>query len=426
MRSVPGDRAIARYVRRTVYPFSAHYRSLLDATGVGRNVRSRADLARIPPTDLRFVDDPAALVLRPDFGRILRHGGPALTASAATARVAGAMPAFSRHVDRRFKPIIWALAEEVPIGYSTEDAAKLARRGAAWLERAGVTKGDVVVSLLPSTPSVAYWQLVLGCRRAGVSALHLGATADPETLARWAPSIIVGDPVHLTTVLADARHGGRQLRGLRAVLAVGPPLGGDRRARLSDLAAGAPVVGAWAPPGVRALWSECLAGASGTAVPGYHAWPDDVLEYRSASTGKSPADGELLWTGLGWTGSVLLRLRTFAAVAVGSEPCPACGAPGERVLPHGPVPRDGPPLAVEDVLDREPEVAAWLVEYRSVNGSPETIVTLAPADGAAVGPLLARLGAHLRATQFVVASTEEVAARVQAAGGDRIVGVPGT
>src|SRR5215469_14537854 len=109
MPSVPRDREIAQYVRRNVYPYSAHYRALLDAVGVGSRVRGRADLERIPPTDLREVSDPGALVLRPDLGRILRHGRPRLAAWAAAARVAGGMPAFSRHIERRFKPVLWVL-----------------------------------------------------------------------------------------------------------------------------------------------------------------------------------------------------------------------------------------------------------------------------------------------------------------------------
>src|SRR5579871_1175291 len=124
MGTGPRDRAIARYVRRTVYPYSAHYRALLDAVGIGRRVRGRADLAPLPPTDLGRVPDPGALVLRPDLRRILRHGAPALAGRGAAARVAGAMPAFSRHVERRFKPTMWALADGVPIGYSAEDAAR--------------------------------------------------------------------------------------------------------------------------------------------------------------------------------------------------------------------------------------------------------------------------------------------------------------
>ncbi len=431
MKSGPPDRRLARYVRRTVYPYSAHYRPLLDAAGLGSRVQGRAGVARLTPTDLALINDPGALVLRPDLRRIMRHGRPALAALGATARVAGAMPAFSRHVARRFKPVLWVLAEGVPIGYSAHDSSRLARRGVAWLRRAGVSDRDVLVSVLPAGPSVAHWQLVLGCRRLGVSALLLGPDVTAEDVARFGPTVIAGDPVHLTTLLSDARRGGRPLAGLRTVLAVGPPLGGDRRARLADVAIGAAVVGAWAPPGVRALWSECRAGATDPAPNGYHAWDDDVLERAVART-DGAADGEVLWTGVGWAGSALLRLRTYCYAGVEPGPCSACGDGGPLVVPHGPVARaarpalaqpERSPASVEAVFAREPEVAAWLVEYRFVNGSPETIVTLAPGGGADVAPLLQRLDTSLRATQFVVVSADEVAARVRDAGG-RIIGAP--
>ena len=470
-----GDRGVGRYVRRTVYPYSAHYRAVLDATGVGRRVRGRGDLARIPPTDLRLIGDPGALVLRPDLGRIVRHGRPALAAWGVAARGAGGMHRFSRHVERRFKPILWVLAEGVPVGYSSADVAHLARRGAAWLQRAGVTRGDVVVSLLAPGPAVAYWQLVLGCRRAGISAIHLDPTAEPAMIERLAPSVLVGEAGHLSAVLGAARHGGHPLPSLRTVLAVGAPLGGDRRARLRELAGGAAVVGAWAPAGVRAIWSECRAGADQTVPAGYHAWDDDVLDV-AGPTEERAAPGELLWTGVGWGGSALLRLRTFAFAGVLPGRCPACGARGAVVVPHAPVGRGDPttlpvaawppvpvaspevvasvdalvPVAVaappvpqpiggagvvvapvtavrppvEDVFAAENEVAAWLVEYRSVGGIGETIVTLAPAWGAAVVPLIRRLDRHLRATQFVVLPEGEVVARLQASGGRRVLGVP--
>jgi hypothetical protein len=344
------------------------------------------------------------------------------------------MPTFSRHVERRFKPILWVLADGVPIGYAAEDVSRLARRGATWLERAGVGEHDVVVSALEPAPTVAYWQLVLGCRRAGVSALHVGPGADAATLAALAPSVLAGDPLHLTSLLAEARRHGDQRPGPRTVLAVGPPLGGEQRARLMDAAGGAAVVGAWAPSGVRAAWSECRPGASGPVPTGYHTWSDDLLENGSDGV----AEGELIWTGIGWGGTALLRLRTFARAGVATGVCPACGAPGARVMPHGPVPgtRAQPLTAgngrdalapvrqrVESVLGQDPEVAAWLVEYRTVNELPETIVTVAPASGVAVGPLLQRLDRDLRVTQFVVLPADEVAAKVRAAGG-RVVGAP--
>jgi predicted small lipoprotein YifL len=460
------ERGLGRYVRHTIYPYSAHYRTVLDATGVGRRVRSPADLLPVPPTDLTELDDPGALVLRPDVPRMLRHGGPLMAGWTATARVTGGMRRLSRHVERRFKPVQWVLAEGVPLGYSADDLDRLGARGAAWLRRAGVGGTDVVVSLLPAGPTVAHWQLMLGCQRAGVSAIHLGPAADPVLVERLVPSVLVGDPAHLHDVLAAVGHEGRQLAWLRTVLAVGDPLGAERRARLRERAGGVPVVAAWAPPGVRAIWTECRAGADGLAPTGYHTWREDLLEV--AAGGSQAAPGELLWTGVGWSGSALLRLRTFAIAATFAGACPACGEPGPLVLPHAPVARpaaaapdspapeaeapwpapvvgvapvvtaegavatlDPPVTAVsgvapvvtrlEEVFAADPDVAEWHVERRSVDGRDELIVTLAPVWGAAVVPLIRRLDRHLHATQFVVLSADEVAARVEASDGERVV-----
>jgi hypothetical protein len=459
------ERGLGRYVRHTIYPYSAHYRAVLDATGVGRRVRSVADLAPLPPTDLATLRDPGALVLRPDVRKMFRHGGPAMSWWTATARVTGGMRRLSRHMEQRFRPVQWVLAEGVPIGYSADDLDRLGARGAAWLKRAGITPSDVVVSLLPAGPTVAHWQLVLGCQRAGVSAIHLGPSADPALVERLVPSVVVGDPAHLHDVLG-AGPGGGQLPWLRTLLAVGDPLGVERRARLRERAGGVPVVAAWAPPGVRAIWTECRAGADGPAPAGYHAWPEDVLEV--AGGGSEAAPGELLWTGVGWAGSALLRLRTFAVASTTVGACPACGERGPLVLPHAPVARAAPPgpepsgpeapaprpapvvgaaaaataegavatldppvTAVsgmvpvvgplEDVFGADPDVAEWHVERRTVEGGEELIVTLAPVWGAAVVPLIRRLDRHLHATQFVVLSADEVAARVEASGGERVV-----
>jgi hypothetical protein len=286
---------------------------------------------------------------------------------------------------------------------------------------------------------VAHWQLVYGSRRGGVSAIHLDPQASPALAERIAPSAIAGDAQHLISLLARARESGHALANLRTILAVGDPLGSEVRHRLQSLGRGAAVVGAWAPVGVRALWSECRQGAERPEPTGYHAWDDDVLELAPGWDGGVP---ELLWTGVGWRGSAVLRLRTHATVALEIAPCPGCGASGARVIPLAPIQRAAPTadpptqldtgpvepevpvaaLGVEAVLDAEAEVAAWQVEYRTVDGVPETIVVLAPSWGAPVVPLIWRLDRHLRATQFVVLTLDDVAARVDASGGRRVVG----
>ncbi|MHB8663561.1 MAG: phenylacetate--CoA ligase family protein [Acidimicrobiales bacterium] len=421
----PGDdRRVQRYARRTVYPHSAYYQQVLGAGAV--------DVARIPPTDLADVRDPGALVLRPNLQSILRAGPGPLAARAVIAKIGGGMHRFNhRVVEDRFKPIHWVVGGGVPIGYSATDLQRLAARGEAWLGRAGVGRRDVVLSVLDPGPSVAHWQLVLGCRRARISAMHLDPSTDPEWAERLAPSVLAGEPRDLVALLARAREAGHTLANLRTVLAVGDPLDLEARASLRALAPGAAVVGAWAPPGVRALWTECRTATDGAAVIGYHAWDDDVLEVGPGR--------ELLWTGVGWRGSALLRLRTHVAVTVDRGPCPACGRRPARIIPHIAVAADsGAPdhtgvaemsvaaapetWSPAQVLDGEAEVAAWQVELRSVDGRPEMIVLVAPAPGAAVVPLVRRLDRHLHATQFVVLAPEEVSARIGAAGGQVIDG----
>src|SRR5665213_1038176 len=203
MRVTPSDRKVAHYVRRTVYPYSAHYRKVLDGVGIGGRLRTVDQFGRIPPTDLREVTDPGALVLRPDLRAIVREGHRPFAARAVAAKAVGGMHIFNeRVVEQHFKPVHWVIGDGVPLGYSSSDLQRLASRGQRWLERAGVERQDVVLSLLHPGPSVAHWQLVLGCRRARISAIHLDPAVDPEWADRLAPSVLAGDPQQLVATLA--------------------------------------------------------------------------------------------------------------------------------------------------------------------------------------------------------------------------------
>ena len=412
-------------------------------------------MSELAPTDLADISEPADLVLRPDVGRIVRHGSRGFAVRTAAAKASGGMHRYNRRVvEHGFKPVHWILTDGVPIGYSAADLQRLAAYGQGWLDRAGVRRSDVVVSLLAPGPTVAHWQLVLGARRAGVSAIHLDPAASGPMVEGFVPSVLVGDSQHLVGFLAHVAAAGRRWPNLRTIIAVGDPLSAELRTRLRELAGGATVVGAWAAPGVRAVWSECHGGATTPAPTGYHTWDDDVCELTPG--GEAPA--ELLWSGVGWRGSVLLRVRTFASVFLETAPCPACGRRQPRIVPVAPVPRPGrerpastvdvpaSPLPVaaapahseeaggeeparslvatgaEAVLDAEAEVATWQVEYRTVAGRTETIVLLAPVWGAATVPLIRRLDRHLRATQFVVLPPDEIAGRIAQADGQRVIG----
>jgi len=297
-------------------------------------------VATLAPTDLHQLSDPGGLVLRPDFGSIVRYGSRRLATHALAAKATGSMRSFNRALERAFKPVHWVLADGIPIGYSIADLHRLAGLGAEWLERAGVGGGDVLVNLVPAGPSVGYWQLVLGARRAGVSTISLAPDVETGMIERLVPSVIAGEPNQVVVALDAARRGGQRLVGLHTVIVVGDPLASPMRRELQSLSNGAAVVAAWGPAGTRSVWSECRAGSAPFEPSGYHVGDGDVLE------GEGDGDGtELLWSGLGWRGSVVVRLRTFTTAAVQRGTCPACGRAGVRVLPLTPLERTDPPAA---------------------------------------------------------------------------------
>jgi len=83
---------------------------------------------------------------------------------------------------------------------------------------------------------------------------------------------------------------------------------------------------------------------------------------------ETAGDGaELLWSGVGWRGSVVVRLRTFTTASVQRGTCPACGQAGPRVLPLTPLERTYPPPP--DPVGAVVEVPTPAAEF--VDGEPD-------------------------------------------------------
>lgn len=425
---------LREYVLHHVHPYSPFYRRRFDSAKVApKDVGSFKDLAKLPPTGWNEVEaDPGAFLLRPTERAIARFGERRLVMAIAKAKLRGKVAELNRDlIDPAYKPIHWHLEGDVPIGYSAEDLGHLAEAGRRVIQLAGVARDDVVVGVGPAGPHLGYWQLVDGCRQAGVSAIHLGSGAHPDQIGRAAPTCLAGPPDALAGTLSALESAGRHLRGLRTLLSLGSPLDDqareDLRARGRRMAEGdLEVVAAWAPPGVRALWGECRGGR------GFHTFPD--LEWIEALP-----DGELAWTSLVWHGTVFLQLRTGIAARIEDAECPTCGRLGPKVAvgaeaaaaaraappaarPFAPpaeeaVPEREPAAAADGrerlaVLDEHPAVAAWAAELRRVEGVEELIVFVAPAGVDRLGPLFRELDAALTAVQYVVERPEQVRDRV--------------
>lgn len=398
------DKTIGRYLLREVAAHAPAH-SARFARGPGGEVpRTVDELTRVPAASLQSFPDPAALVLRP---------------SAPKGKSGRAHEAW-REMLRRYKPVHWVVQDGIPLGSSSADLDRLAGIGARWLAGSGVRPDDVMLAFLPAGPNLPYWELVLGARELGVSTFHVPPVPRFADAARLLPTVVVGRPADLARLLdadanaeADPRYDWRAR--VRVVIAAGEPLDDGLRARLlaAISAPRAAVVSAWAPAGVRALWWECRGN------PDLHTWPDteiiQIIDPLSGTPVPPGADGEVVWTALGWYGSVLVRLRTGVFAALEMTPCPACGRPGPRLAISAAEP------SFLRILDRHPGVAGWQAELRVVDGNEELVVFLTPAPDAPLAQLLAELDKHLGATQYVVLDPDALDARLADHDDQRVV-----
>jgi hypothetical protein len=331
------------------------------------------------------VTDAGSLVLRPDVRSVVREGKRTLAARLVLARLLGRLDRFNSTVfEPNFKPVHWLVCGRTPLGYTNRDLLRLGELGAALLERAGVGPDDVLVSVLPGGATVAHWQLVQGARRRRVPAAHVGPHATAADIEALCPTVIAGHPEDLSALRGDGRFA-----HLRTVLCVGRGVAPSsaQLSELSELGGTAPIVASWAPPGARALWGECREHAS--------ADPRDsvLLHLDRGSEVAEVLDGELLWTGVGWHGSALLRVRTGAGVVL-VDACPACGRAGQVVRPAASV--------AAALLESDPEVVDYSLEERTVDGEPQLIVHLRLGAGADPARVVPRLDARLQATQYIL------------------------
>lgn len=408
-------KALAAYLRYEVCAYSAAHR---------RRLEPAPDLSRVPPLKLSDIDDPAALVLHPDAARIAAAGTWEMKGRLAFAQLTRRLTQMERGViERRYKPVHWIMARNVPVGYSHRDLGLLAEIGRRSLELAGVTVSDTIVSLLAPGPNLAYWQVLLGAQRAGVSIIGLDPRTEAASVAALQPTVLAASAATLERLAGQLD---RPLPELSTVVAAGIP--GDERVPPLGLLAGGPraaLTALYAPPGVKALWAQCRGG------DGLHLWPEsEVVD----------DDGGLLtWSALDWRGTVFVRLATGLRGRVDWSPCPACKRPGPRVVDLAPAAGAVAPVAsavaapaagqpddevddeIETVLDGHAGVKVWQAELRTVAGFDELIVYLAAAGGGHPGRMLREIDAALDVTQFVVLDHHDVAERIRAHGGRRVL-----
>jgi hypothetical protein len=398
----------------------------MSAAGIGPfGVRTAADLEQVPPITWAEVGDGADLLLRPHQTTITRLGAPALAFRVLIAKLLRRHQTLNRSViDPIYRPIQWLIQEGVPVGMTAIDLERLSEIGRRWLESAGVGTGDVVASIIPAGPHLDFWQVAVATRRAGVAAAFLDNPPPLEDLVRLRVTVLAGRPPDLLALAEEAaRANSDALAHVHTVLATGDLIDDTTRRALKHLLGPeVAVLAAWAPPGVRSMWAECRGG------DGLHTWPAaeivDVVDPDTFVPLQPGAQGEILWSALGWAGTVILRLRTTVRAVMDDRTCPECGRTTPRLMVRSRV-KVNAAAPFAPILDGHPGVASWQGELSRRNGSEELVVFLAPSRPGHPGRLVRDLDQRLEltspATQFVVLNAEALERRLADHGYNRVV-----
>jgi len=324
------DEVLRRWIAEEVHPYGAAARDLLDRCGLGRRgLRTADDLARLPVTELADLGDGRAWVLEPTADRIRTDGSPRLRARLLAADVLGRREAFAREdVDLPYKPVAWTAAAAptgwLLTGWTTSDLDRLAALGRRTLAIAGVGPDDRLACLATGA-GIGPLQLELGARDAGIAHLR---SRDPDALDVAAPTVMSGTPGVLDALVRRGLPSSVRLVVVHVGAGddeVGP--GAIRRA------ARVPVRLCWAPTGVRAAWITCEHDR-------LHTWPEHEHLEVVDDDGR-PADvGRLVWSAVGWRGSVWLRVALGPVGRVERTPC-RCGRTTPQVEGPGRPARQG-------------------------------------------------------------------------------------
>lgn len=291
--------AIRDRVAGDFYDGSDFNRSRLDRAGLGRGITSIDHFRRIAPMQLHDVVSKNDLVLH------------ALASDANAQR---------RHLHAS---LVSTIVKGVTVSYSGHDFELLGRLGAELFAMAGVQRDDVIACALAPHHTRELLQISLGASTLG--ATHMWPAPVEQDVY---PNVIVGFADDIAAWL-DATS----CTSLHTAIVVG---GDPEHAALEDIAKRIiqgrdGIVHAWAPAGALSLWGQCRGGT------GFHLWDEnEYVEIVDPVTGLPVPEGvpgAILWTGIGWYGTAILRLATGAGGVIRKGTCPTCGRRGARIEP---------------------------------------------------------------------------------------------
>lgn len=334
-------------------PYSPFYRQRFQQHFLSfDSIQSVEDLRKVPFTTKEDIaptlEQPARprdLILQPDERSIRRVAS--LSTKLQLLRKKVMQKDVRADLEYEYKPIhthftTGRTALPTPFVYSARDIEYLKETGKRAFLMTGASKNDVAVNGFPYAPHLAFWMAFFALNHVGMTSLQTGGGKTMGTekiinaIERLKANVVTMIPGYAYHLLREAVKQHRDFSNLRFLI-----FGGERvsdglrskvRAFLEDLGSlDAKILTTYAFTEAKTAWMQC------SEKSGYHLNPDmEVIEIvdEAGEPVLENQPGEIVYTGINWRGSVVVRYRT-GDITKGMiwTPCPHCGRNLPRLHP---------------------------------------------------------------------------------------------
>jgi len=347
------DALVRKLIQERVYPFSAHYRRLMDEQRIDpRSIRSVDDLRRLPFTTKQDLLTSAGneerrrdFVLAPSPELVRKHWPwhKKLTLLGSAGK---------EDLRREYTPNFVTFttgrsSEPVAFAYTPHDLEALLKVGGRMLDVHAIHDPQArIVNVFPFAPHLAFWQATFAGFETGRFVLStgggkvMGTSGNIRLVDRMQPAVLIGTPGFLYHLLRQAQDEGKRFTKVERVILGAEKVPSGLKKKIAETLAEmgstqAVVSGTYGFTEARMAYSECPTPHDASS--GYHTYPDlcvfEVVDPVSGEPVRDGEKGELVYTPLDGRGTTVLRYRTgdLAVGGMQTEPCPWCGRTVPRI-----------------------------------------------------------------------------------------------
>ena len=392
-----------RFVMRTLVPMHPFYRKLYEEKGIDyRKIKTTDDLRELPfsskldilPTEAE-PRRPRDFILQPNEELIKKVYPKAELIKMLAKKIIGKN--VKEELEYEYKPVhthftTGRSTNQIPFLYTRHDLDLLQETGKRLFGVVGASKEDIALNAFPYAPHLAFWLAFYAITGSGVLGLQsgggkiLGTEKIITALEKMKATIFIAIPGYGYHLLREAVAKKKNFPSMKLFVGGGERLSSGLRAKLKELlgslgAKDARILATYALTEAKTAWAQCHENS------GYHLYPDlEFIELvdKDGNRIRDGEKGEVVYTNLGWRGSMVIRYRT-GDICDGIEyaPCQYCGRTVPRLSYN--IERQSEYKefhltkikgelvnlnAFYSIINEFPEIAEWQVKIAKVNNDP--------------------------------------------------------